>query len=132
MTSGVPDAAAASRGDAWLVAAFGASAVALGAAGAHLLQGTLSAAMLAVWHTAVQYQFWHTLALALVVVALPRSRARLAARAGFALGMPLFCGSLYALALGAPRWIGLLTPFGGLALIAGWIALGAAIARRRG
>ena len=132
MTSGVPDDAAASRGDAWLVAAFGASAVAMGAAGTHLLQGTLSAAMLAVWHTAVQYQFWHTLALTLVVVALPRGRARQAARVGFALGMSLFCGSLYALALGAPRWIGLITPFGGLALIAGWIALGAAIARRRG
>lgn len=132
MTSVAPDDAAASRGDAWLIAAFGASAVALGAAGAHLLQGTLSTAMLAVWHTAVQYQFWHTLALTLVVVALPRCRARRAARAGFALGMALFCGSLYALALGAPRWIGLITPCGGLALIAGWIALAAAIARRRG
>ena len=132
MTSGAPNDAAASRGDAWLVAAFGVSAVVLGAAGAHLLQGTLSAAMLAVWHTAVQYQFWHTLALTLVVVALPRGRARQAARAGFALGISLFCGSLYALALGAPRWMGLITPFGGMALIVGWIALGVAIARRRG
>ena len=132
MTSGVPDDAAASRGDAWLVAAFGASAVALGAAGAHLLQGTLSTAMLAVWHTAVQYQFWHTLALTLVVVTLPRGRARRAARAGFVLGMSLFCGSLYALALGAPRWVGIIKPFGGLAFVCGWIALGLSLGQREG
>jgi len=44
--------------------------------------------------------------------------------ASFALGIVLFSGSLYALALGAPRWCGVITPFGGLAFIVGWIALG--------
>jgi uncharacterized membrane protein YgdD (TMEM256/DUF423 family) len=42
----------------------------------------------------------------------------------FALGIVLFSGSIYALALGAPRWIGIITPFGGLAFLIGWMALG--------
>lgn len=130
-----PSAAArapSSRFDAWAVAVFGASAVALGALGAHALQGHLSASLLAVWHTAVEYQFWHALALALVMLAAPAGRARQVARNALMLGMLLFCGSLYALALGAPRWIGLITPFGGVALIIGWLALGAACLRRQG
>lgn len=113
------------------IAAPGASAVALGAMGAHLLQGRLAPAMLAVWQTAVQFQFWHALALALALLTLPDGPARRIACAGFGFGMALFCGSLYALALGAPRGIGVLTPFGGLALMAGWIALGIAAVRPR-
>ncbi len=108
------------------IAVPGASAVALGAIGAHLLQGRLAPTMLAVWQTAVQFQFWHALALALTLLALPDGQARRTACAGFGFGMLLFCGSLYALALGAPRGIGVLTPLGGLALMAGWIALGIA------
>ncbi len=127
-----PSDAQRSRFEAWAVAGFGASAVALGALGAHALQGHLSAALLGVWHTAVEYQFWHALALALVVLAVPAGRARQVARNALMLGMLLFCGSLYALALGAPRWIGLITPFGGVALILGWLALGAACLRRPG
>jgi uncharacterized membrane protein YgdD (TMEM256/DUF423 family) len=127
-----PSDAQRSRFEAWAVAGFGASAVALGALGAHALQGHLSAALLGVWHTAVEYQFWHALALALVVLAVPAGRARQVARNALMLGMLLFCGSLYALALGAPRWIGLITPFGGVALIVGWLALGAACLRRPG
>ena len=46
----------------------------------------------------------------------------------FALGMAVFCGSLYALALGAPRWFGAITPLGGVAFIVGWLALGVALA----
>ena len=71
-------------------------------------------------------------ALALVMLAAPAGRARQVARNALMLGMLLFCGSLYALALGAPRWIGLITPFGGVALIIGWLALGAACLRRQG
>lgn len=114
-----------------MVAGFGASAVMLGAAGAHLMQGVLSAPMLAVWHTAVQYQFWHVLALALAVFAVPAGRARRVACSAYALGMLLFSGSLYALALGAPPWVGIVTPFGGVALIVGWVALGLAWGRHR-
>ena len=50
----------------------------------------------------------------------------------FASGVVLFCGSLYALALGAPNWTGIITPFGGAAFIVGWIALGIALIRSRG
>ena len=107
----------------------GASAVALGAFGAHALRGTLSPAALEIWHTAVQYHFWHTLAFALAAM-MPSRSARFAA-AFFAIGVLLFCGSLYALALGAPRWTGAITPFGGVAFIAGWIALGVALIRIR-
>lgn len=112
------------RREGWMVGGFGASAVVLGAAGAHLLQGMLPVPMLAVWHTAVQYQFWHALALALAVYAAPACGARRVACTSYALGILLFSGSLYALALGAPRWVGIITPFGGVALIIGWLALG--------
>jgi uncharacterized membrane protein YgdD (TMEM256/DUF423 family) len=103
----------------------GAAAVALGAFGAHALRSELDVAALSTWHTAVEYQFWHALAL-LACGVLARHREdrplRLAAFA-FAAGIVVFCASLYALALGAPRWIGAITPIGGVAFIAGWLAL---------
>ena len=102
----------------------GASAVLLGAFGAHALRGTLDEVALRTWHTAVEYQLWHALALLIAVLALPRSRWRTAAAMAFAIGIVLFSGSLYALALGAPRWTGIVTPFGGVAFVVGWIALG--------
>ena len=113
-------------------AAFGAAAVMLGAFGAHALRGHVDEAALQIWHTAVEYQFWHTLALlALAVFTQPAPRsARLAAFA-FSFGIVLFSGSLYALALGAPHWIGAITPCGGAALIAGWILLGSSFATKR-
>lgn len=110
-----------------VLALLGASAVAMGAFGAHALRGILSAQAQEIWHTAEQYHFWHALAFALAAM-LPERRGRLAA-ALFAVGVVLFCGSLYALALGAPRWIGAITPFGGIAFIVGWIALGVAVMR---
>ena len=111
----------------------GASAVMLGAFGAHALQSTLTTSALVTWHTAVDYQFWHALAL-LGVAALARNGAGVGAESSsdgaarvatwaFAIGVVLFCGSLYALALGAPRTVGVVTPFGGVALIVGWIAV---------
>jgi uncharacterized membrane protein YgdD (TMEM256/DUF423 family) len=78
---------------------------------------------LELWHTAVNYHVWHALALVLAV-GLGAGRSRRVAIAAFALGIVLFSGSLYALALGAPRWAGIITPFGGLAFIVGWVALG--------
>ena len=103
----------------------GTVAVALGAFGAHALRSVLDAAALSTWHTAVEYQFWHALAL-LATGALARHRddrpLRVAAFA-FAAGTVVFCASLYALALGAPRWIGAITPIGGVAFIVGWLAL---------
>jgi uncharacterized membrane protein YgdD (TMEM256/DUF423 family) len=105
----------------------GASSVALGAFGAHALRDMLDERSLAAWRTAVDYQLWHALALlatGLLARDRPSSPLRVAVVA-FALGIVLFCGSLYALALGAPRALGAVTPLGGIAFIAGWIALGA-------
>jgi uncharacterized membrane protein YgdD (TMEM256/DUF423 family) len=97
--------------------------VALGAFGAHGLKARLSPDMLGVWHTAVQYHAWHALGLLAVGLSLESLWAR---AAGWLLvaGILLFSGSLYALALGAPKGLGIVTPLGGLAFVAGWIAFG--------
>src|SRR6185312_2553083 len=113
-----------------LVGIAGASAVLFGAFGAHALRGALDTDHRELWHTAVQYHFWHALALA-VAAWTGRGRVGRCAVIAFALGIVLFSGSLYALALGAPRWTGIITPFGGVAFIVGWIALGAGIAAAR-
>jgi uncharacterized membrane protein YgdD (TMEM256/DUF423 family) len=112
-------------------AASGAVAVMLGAFGAHALRSQLDAVSLQVWHTAVEYQFWHALALLAVAAGAPARERRWWRIAGIAFvgGSVAFCGSLYALALGAPAWIGAITPLGGLALIAGWIVLAIAFGR---
>lgn len=117
-----------SRTIAAVAAACGGLAVLSGAFGAHALRSQLDVAALQVWHTAVDYQFWHALALLGVSFAAP-SRWRAAAAAGFCVGIALFCGSLYALALAAPRVVGAITPIGGLAFIVGWIALAGAFWR---
>lgn len=106
-----------------LVGVTGASAVLLGAFGAHALRGVLDARGSELWHTAVDYHVWHALALA-VAAGLGQGRSRRLAMFAFAVGIVLFSGSLYALALGAPRWVGIITPFGGLAFVVGWLALG--------
>lgn len=103
-------------------------AVALGAFGAHGLQARLAdaadgAKRLGWWQTAAHYHLMHALALAAVAFVI--SKAPQARYAGFAftLGTVLFCGSLYAMALGAPRWFGAITPLGGLAFLVGWAVL---------
>jgi uncharacterized membrane protein YgdD (TMEM256/DUF423 family) len=116
------------RLDGWLVGLAGATAVLFGAFGAHALHGVLDAQGAELWHTASQYHFWHALALALAVTT-TRGRSRRYATISFALGIVLFSGSLYALALGAPRWSGAITPLGGVAFIVGWIALGLGLRR---
>ena len=108
---------------AWLVGSVGASAVLLGAFGAHALRDVLDARQHELWHTAVDYHVWHALALALAA-GLGGGRSRGVAIVAFATGIVLFSGSLYALALGAPRWIGIVTPLGGVAFVVGWLALG--------
>ena len=96
-------------------------AVALGAFGAHALKGTLTAnAMNDVWNKAVLYQFIHALAL-LILAALPGA-SRLVAGLLLA-GIVLFSGSLYLLALTNIRWLGAITPLGGLCFLAGWVCL---------
>lgn len=116
----------ATRSGPWLVAFAGASGVLLGAFGAHALRGHLDASALGWWQTATQYQLWHALALALAVHA-GRGRAGRVAVLAFAIGIALFSGSLYAMALGAPRWFGAITPLGGLGFVVGWVALAMAL-----
>jgi uncharacterized membrane protein YgdD (TMEM256/DUF423 family) len=116
------------RGAGIAAALAGGSAVVLGAFGTHALRPELGAEALQVWRTAVDYQFWHALALLGVAFA-PASRSRSVAIVAFCAGIALFSGSLYALALGAPRLVGAITPFGGLAFILGWTALGGAFWR---
>jgi uncharacterized membrane protein YgdD (TMEM256/DUF423 family) len=108
-----------------IAASAGAAAVVLGAFGAHALRDSLDEHALAIWHTAVEYQFWHVLVL-LVVAAMASRRATASLRTAaiaFIVGIVLFSGSLYALALGGPHKLGVITPIGGVALIVGWIAL---------
>lgn len=104
----------------------GFTAVALGAFGSHGLKSKLSETSLGVWQTAVQYHFYHTLALLAVAILLQRTVANtwLSASGGLMLaGVLLFCGSLYWLALGGPRWLGPITPLGGLCFMLGWLCL---------
>lgn len=110
----------------------GALAVVLGAFGAHALRNVLDDKSLAIWQTAVDYQFRHVLALLAVglLARAPATRATSVAAIAFVIGIVLFSGSLYALAFGAPRAIGVITPLGGVALIAGWLALAWAVLRR--
>jgi len=105
--------------------------VTLGAFGAHALKAHLGAEALSVWQTAVQYHFWHALALVGVALALPHLPGIWIRAAGwlFIAGVLVFSGSLYALALGAPRWLGMMAPLGGVALILGWIAFAVAALR---
>ena len=103
----------------------GALGVAFGAFGAHGLRGRLSPEMLAVFETAVRYQMYHALALLGVAYAVGRWPQGSAAAAGwcFVTGIALFSGSLYVLSLTGIRWLGAITPFGGLAFLIGWVWL---------
>ena len=101
-------------------------AVGLGAFGAHGLKARLSADMLAIWHTAVQYHAWHAFGLLAVGFLEPSAWSK-AAGVLLLVGIALFSGSFYALALGAPRSLGMVTPFGGLAFIAGWVSFALAV-----
>jgi uncharacterized membrane protein YgdD (TMEM256/DUF423 family) len=99
--------------------------VALGAFGAHGLRARLTTEMLAVFETGVRYQMYHALAILFVAIAAARFDGWLLRAAGwsFVLGIVLFSGSLYALALGGASRLGLVTPFGGLAFLVGWACL---------
>jgi uncharacterized membrane protein YgdD (TMEM256/DUF423 family) len=106
----------------------------VGALASHALKARLSADRLAVLQTAVYYQFFHALGLLGIGLALERwgSRALLVAARLVLSGVLLFCGSLYLLLAGAPRVFGVLTPLGGLCLIAGWCAAAWALRPARG
>ncbi len=109
-----------------LAALSGMLAVAFGAFGAHALKGRLDDYALGVYTTAVQYHFYHSLALlavGLLALQLPQSAALKTSGYLFALGLVVFSGSLYVLSLTGLRWMGAITPLGGLAFMAGWLCL---------
>ncbi|HCS66141.1 MAG TPA: DUF423 domain-containing protein [Cellvibrio sp.] len=101
-------------------------AVIVGAFAAHGLKKMLAPEMIEVVKTGVQYQMYHALVLLLVGLWLSHKPDISGLKAGglaFILGTLLFSGSLYALALGAPRWLGPVTPLGGLCFLLGWLFL---------
>lgn len=110
-----------------LLAALG---VALGAFGAHGLRSLLDANALGWWQTAVQYQMWH--AIGLIALAALRLRGSLLPAALLAAGTVIFAATLYAMALGGPRWLGAVTPLGGSLMILGWLALAWRVLQRAG
>jgi uncharacterized membrane protein YgdD (TMEM256/DUF423 family) len=105
-------------------AAAGALGVLLGAFGAHGLKNVVTDPhLLEVWETGARYHLFH--ALALLGVAAHPSQPKLAGWM-FVVGIVLFSGSLYTMTLTGHRWLGAITPIGGLAFVAGWVALGLA------
>ena len=99
--------------------------VAAGAFGAHGLKGRIEPELLAVFETGVRYQMYHALALIAAAWAYARQPTKVTAAGGwlFVLGIIVFSGSLYLLSLSGVRWLGAVTPLGGLAFLAGWVCL---------
>ncbi len=106
-------------------------AVALGAFGAHGLRARLSPADLATFETGARYQMYHALALLAVAWVAAQAPGALPRAAGwlFVAGTVVFSGSLYVLVLTGQRWLGAVTPIGGVAFLAGWACLALAALR---
>ena len=129
MSSGERKAESVDRRTIIAGALLAATGVAFGAFGAHGLRVVLTPAALGWWQTAVDYQMWHAIALvAIGAIAHPRTALPAAL---IAAGTIIFSGTLYMMALGAPRWLGMITPVGGTLMIAGWLALACQIKRGR-
>ena len=106
-----------------LAAISGFLAVAIGAFGAHGLESVLNADSMRTYQTGVQYHFYHTLALlgvGLLAMQIEPSRLLTIAGWAFVVGIVLFSGSLYILSISGIRWLGAITPLGGLAFLIGW------------
>lgn len=108
------------------------AAVALGAFGAHALKTRVSTEMLALWRTGVEYHAYHALGLLAVGwVAAQLPESMLVKWSGWLMlsGIVLFSGSLYALALSGERWLGAVTPVGGIGFLAAWALFVIAVLR---
>jgi len=120
----------------WILSAAGALialATITGAFGSHALRGHLSPERLTVYETAVRYHFFHALGLLVIGLAanfLDSGPLRVSAYLIVA-GIVLFSGSIYALSFGAPKFLGPVTPLGGLCLIVGWVVFASAVLRSR-
>lgn len=106
-------------------------AVASGAFASHGLKGQLSAEQMAWWQTGTQYFFYHALGLLVVGVLIRLKLAPAKIAWCLQLGIVLFTGSLYLMALGLPRWFGAITPIGGTLFIVGWVWLAVALSRNK-
>jgi len=104
-------------------------AVAVGAFGAHALKSRITEDLMQVYKTGVEYHFYHALGLLLVgILSIYRPSGLLNWSALFlVMGIVLFSGSLYAMAVTGIKWLGAITPFGGLSFIAGWVLLFVAV-----
>jgi uncharacterized membrane protein YgdD (TMEM256/DUF423 family) len=109
-------------------------AVAAGAFGAHALRARLEPADLATFETGARYQMYHAFAMVAVSWVASRAASNAVNTAGwcFLIGTVLFSGSLYLLTLSGVRWLGAITPLGGVAFLAGWAALAGAALRLDG
>lgn len=103
-------------------ALFGMLGVIAGAFGAHALRDQLAPERLVTFELAVRYQMYHAFALIATAWAVNRWPASAAHIAGwfFIVGILIFCGTVYALSFGSPRWFGAITPIGGVCMIIGW------------
>ena len=113
--------------------ALGFLGVALGAFAAHGLKATLPPDMLAVFETGARYQMYHVFAICAAAWGWARWPHKAFAAAGwlFVIGIVVFSGSLYVLALTGAKWLGAITPFGGLAFLTGWLCLAVGAYRAR-
>lgn len=120
-------------GTAWVAtgAAAGALAVILGAFGAHGLKERVAADLLVIFETGVRYHMYHALALVAVGLASVRWSSGWLGAAGwcFLVGIVVFSGSLYIMTMTGARWLGAITPIGGVAFILGWVALALGVLR---
>lgn len=109
-----------------IASTLGGISVVFGAFASHALKDRLSAGSLAIWETGTKYQMYHALALMLVALLLsnfPRSMLLVVAGYAFIAGIFIFSGSLYVLSLTGIKWLGAITPVGGMGLIIGWLCL---------
>lgn len=108
-----------------LAAISGFLATCLGAFGAHALKSKISIDMLVIYQTGISYQFYHSLALFLLGILIGHDNNQYLRWSGgmFAVGIALFSGSLYLLAVTGVKWLGIITPFGGVAFLVGWLML---------
>jgi len=113
-------------------AVFMALAVSLGAFGAHGLKKVLSPEMLAIYKTGVEYQFYHALGLLFIGLIGFQLKSKFISWAGtlLTLGIIIFSGSLYVLALSGIKGLGAITPLGGVSFIAGWVCLALAFVKK--
>lgn len=117
----------------------GSLTVAMGAFGAHKLKSLVAETVVNTYETAIKYQFYHVIALLIVGIVYGTFTNKLVKAAGvfFILGIIFFCGSLYvltykeALVLPSLKWVGPITPIGGLFFMIGWICLGIGIGKEK-